>query len=260
MKAENSVSRSRIRGGKVENFTLIELLIVVAIIAILAGMLLPALNKARERARTINCASQQKQTALYLSTYANDNKGVMVLSTNGTYGTYANKSYADLLDELGYLKDKKITRCMVMVKGKTSITTGCYGAPMYAPNSILAKGFGQAWGNGFGIGISSWSVKKASDYILIGDTYRSSADDQISTVYTLAGSQGNHFIARHGGVANLAFVDGHVESAATSVFPRVFARHHSINSGRSYGVKTLTYFNQFGIESTVSTEPCYHIW
>ena len=93
---------------KKNSFTLIELLVVIAIIAILASMLLPALAKARDKARTIDCLNNQKSLRLYMIMYEQDFNDVLFPATLNIIakatGQYVSCYWGRVLMEQNYLR------------------------------------------------------------------------------------------------------------------------------------------------------------
>lgn len=127
-------------------FTLIELLVVIAIIAVLAGMLLPALKAARDKAQGINCVSQAKQIALAGNMYSNDYQGRVPLAMWS-----GNINYFRLLRDNRYVNGK-VMACSTSLNDifhDTNANRPPVGTLLsYQANALLGGGITPNWAVG----------------------------------------------------------------------------------------------------------------
>jgi prepilin-type N-terminal cleavage/methylation domain-containing protein/prepilin-type processing-associated H-X9-DG protein len=200
-----------------QRFTLIELLVVIAIIAILAAMLLPALAKAREKARAISCMSRVKQLSLATMLYVDDSKEVfpqLYYSSPGHTNEWGYNDYCYWLEVvLPYAGSaKEVFLC-------PSREAWGGSPPLYSPDYI---GFGlnywylgspYAGSPGYG-GITTARVKSPSDTVLYADAKGRAGVANGPYGYYIYSYQiicGGAYetVGPHNNLVNIAWVDGH---------------------------------------------------
>ncbi|MGI5923226.1 MAG: prepilin-type N-terminal cleavage/methylation domain-containing protein [Lentisphaeria bacterium] len=194
-------------------FTLIELLVVIAIIAILAAMLLPALAKAREKARSIACINNHKQLMVLTRMYLEDSNEQITY-----WGNSPNRSWTYQVLGRAPVGADKMLFCPSLTIPTTSGTVNWNSYGMCLPYesastaTLPSKYRTYIAGDNASNTLNLSSVSQPSTFPIYGCCTDSSGAQRCYIKGGVASGGTDDFVTIHGDRGNLSFVDGHASS------------------------------------------------